>query len=248
MLKSDIKYLSKLLQKKYRTSEGKFIVEGRRLIEEGIKSKFNCHSIYITEEFKDNFPEFTKLINNNKIPLTILNKKDIEKISSTESPQGIAAVFEIPKNEEKIYDENVVVCLDNISDPGNVGTILRTCAWFGIKAVLLSKDCAELYNPKVLRSSMGGVFNLNIFENVDLQIEIQSLKSLNYKIYLADMNGTDYRNVNFEKKTAIIFSSEAFGPTKEIANLSDIKITIPSKGNIESLNVSAAAAIILSKI
>ena len=140
------------------------------------------------------------------------------------------------------------MCLDNISDPGNVGTILRTCAWFGIKAVLLSKDCAELYNPKVLRSSMGGVFNLNIFENVDLQIEIQSLKSLNYKIYLADMNGTDYRNVNFEKKTAIIFSSEAFGPTKEIANLSDIKITIPPKGNIESLNVSAAAAIILSRI
>ena len=148
----------------------------------------------------------------------------------------------------KINDDKLIVCLENISDPGNVGTILRSCDWFGIKSVLLSRDCADIYNPKVLRASMGAVFNLSIFNQVDLYDELNKLKERSYKLYYADMNGIDYKDVKGNEKKVITFCNEAFGPSDELKIISHTSITIPKKGNIDSLNVSAAAAVILSEL
>ncbi|MBK7105760.1 MAG: RNA methyltransferase [Ignavibacteriae bacterium] len=246
--KSELKSLSKLTQKKYRISEQKFIIEGKRLFEEGLKSNFKCLEVLITEDFENNFPEIIKNLLSKKIRYSIINNVELEKLSSTKNPQGIIASFEIPSHNEKLINDKIIICLDNISDPGNVGTILRSCDWFGVKTVLLSKECAELFNPKVLRASMGAIFNLNIFEDIDLVSKISELKKRNYKIYLADLDGIDYKKNQFNQKSVIIFSNEAFGPTKELVEICDTKITIPKKGNIDSLNVSAAAAVILSAI
>jgi len=246
--KAEIQLLSKLILKKYRESENKFIAEGKRLVSEGVKSNFNCLEVFVTNDFKEREFEFYNYLELQKLKISVLNNKDFSKISSTKNPQGIAAVFNIPRSESKLINDRIIVCLENISDPGNVGTILRSCDWFGIKSVILSKDCAELYNPKVLRASMGAIFNLNILENIDLINKLPELKNQDYKVYFADMQGIDYRKVNYKEKVVITFCNEAFGPSKELREVCDTSITIPKKGNIDSLNVAAAAAVILSHL
>ncbi|MCB0732337.1 MAG: RNA methyltransferase, partial [Ignavibacteriae bacterium] len=202
----------------------------------------------ITDEFRLKENKFLAILKSKKLEFEIISNNDFLKNSSTKNPQGIAAVFEIPKKNRLNLHEGKIVCLENISDPGNLGTILRSCNWFGIKTVLLSKNCAELYNPKVLRASMGAIFHLNIHENINLINEISALKKMGYESYYADMNGADYRKINFNEKCIITFCNEASGPTKDLKSISDYAITIPSKGNIDSLNVSAAAAVILSRL
>jgi RNA methyltransferase, TrmH family len=246
--KSEIRSISKLNLKKYRDSENKFIAEGKRLVSEGVKSNFNCLEIFITNDFKEREFEFYKSFESQNVNITILGNKDFSKISSTKNPQGIAAVFAIPSTESILFTDRTIVCLENISDPGNVGAILRSCDWFGIKSVILSKDCADLYNPKVLRATMGAIFNLNVLENANLIDLLTDFRNQNYNIYYADMDGVDYREVNYKENSVITFCNEAFGPSKELRKVCDNPITIPKKGNIESLNVAAAAAVILSQL
>jgi TrmH family RNA methyltransferase len=246
--KSELQLLSKLSQKKYRDAHQKFIVEGKRLVEEGLKSNFKYTNLIATNDFIDREEEYIQLLHLDIDEIDIVSNKDFNKITSTKNPQGIAAVFLIPSKLAKINDDKLIVCLENISDPGNVGTILRSCDWFGIKSVLLSRDCADIYNPKVLRASMGAVFNLSIFNQVDLYDELNKLKERSYKLYYADMNGIDYKNAKGNEKKVITFCNEAFGPSDELKIVSHTSITIPKKGNIDSLNVSAAVAVILSEL
>lgn len=248
MSKEEIKYVSKLLLKKFRQKEGKFIAEGKRLINEAIESNFICEQVIVTELFSKNEKDLIKYIIDKKIKVSVIGAKDFQKISSTKNSQCIAGIFKISKPKIEYDKEKFIVALENISDPGNLGTILRSCDWFGIKSVILSNDCAELYNPKVVRASMGAVFNIKIVENIDLIGEIHELKNNGFTINVADMNGIDYTQADWNRKSLIVFCNEANGPTKELINLCDTKITIPKKGKIDSLNVSAAAAVILSQI
>lgn len=246
--KSELKYISKLLLKKYRETEKKFIAEGKRFVEEGLKSNYSCEVVLVNNDFKQKEIEYYNLLKTQGVEIFIIQKHEFEKIASTQHSQGVLAVFKIPEKIIELNNEKTIICLENISDPGNVGTILRSCDWFGIKTVLLSKNSAELYNPKVLRSSMGAIFNLNILENADIISEIEKLKSEGYNTYYSDMEGQDYRKIDFNKKSVITFCNEAFGPTDKLKDICDTSITIPKKGNIESLNVAAAAAVILSSI
>ena len=248
MNKSELQLLSKLSQKKYRDIHQKFIVEGKRLVAEGHKSKFNCTKLLATNEFIEREVEYLKLLDIDIREEDIISNKDFNKIADTKNPQGIVAVFEIPPKSKMINYDELIICLENIADPGNVGTILRSCDWFGIKTVILSKECAELYNPKVLRASMGAVFNLSIFDEVDLFSELDKLKDQSYNLYYADMNGMDYKDVKGNEKKVITFCNEAFGPSDKLRDICHTSITISKKGNIDSLNVSAAAAVILSEL
>jgi len=245
--KSEILAVTKLKYKKFRESKREFIAEGKRLVEEGVKSSYICKKIFLTPDFVKKETKFIKLLESYSMNIISLNNKDFLKISSTKNPQGIAALFDIPKVEHGEIFDSLIVGLENISDPGNLGTILRSCDWFGIKSVILSKECAEIYNPKVLRASMGAIFNLNIISNVDLIDTISKYGDKNYNSYYADMKGLDYREIDYLEKTIIIFCNEAFGPSKELKQVCSGSITIPKKGNIESLNVAAAAAVILSQ-
>jgi TrmH family RNA methyltransferase len=142
---------------------------------------------------------------------------------------------------------NLIVALDNISDPGNAGTIIRNCDWFGIKELILGENCVELYNPKVLRASMGSVFHLEISETQNLIDTLKKLKEKGYSIICTDMKGENVFKYYLGEKSIIIFSNEAAGPSQEILNLADKKITIPQIGNAESLNVASASAVILAE-
>jgi TrmH family RNA methyltransferase len=244
---SELKYYSSLLVKKFRNKENKFIVEGSKIVEEGLLSNYICEVTFVTSAFLDSHPEIIEQTKTKK--LVQLKSSEFQKLSDTRTPQGIAAVFNknYPKKDINEVKEDFLVLIDNVSDPGNLGTILRTCDWFGINTVLISNQSVEYLNPKVIRSSMGSIFHLNIYEEFDLN-KLEVMKKRNYKIICSDLQGKNINDFQFQNKSIIVFSNESLGPSEIIKSLADELVTIPKKGKAESLNVSSAAAIILSKI
>lgn len=246
--KNDLKYYSSLLIKKYRMQEEKFIAEGLKIVEEGLNSNYNNEAVFVTPAFAESFPEVISVIKKKANTVIELRSIDFQKISETKSPQGIAAVFEkkYPRKKVNELKDEILVLIDNVSDPGNLGTILRTCDWFGIYNVLLSTESVEYLNPKVIRASMGSVFHLNIYDDV-FENDITDLKSLGYKLISSDVKGKDLFKFRSDSKSILTFSNESLGPSERIKELADITISIPGRGRAESLNVSTAAAIIISK-
>lgn len=242
-----LKYFSSLLKKKYRDKENKFIIEGRKIFEEAVKSNFMPEIIFVTNNFYEKEEEFLSQLIKRRFKVKKLKKNEFSKLTDTVNSQGIAAVFEKISKTKKHFNSTQIIYLENISDPGNVGTILRNCDWFGRKEIILSKKCADIYNPKTIRASMGSIFHLNIFEGKDLSF-LNELKSKNYKILSADLEGENLYKFKFPEKYILVFSSEAAGPSKELLKITDQKITIPKFGNAESLNVASASAVILSEI
>jgi len=247
--KNELKYFSGLLKKKFREKEQKFIAEGERIVEEGLKSNFKCEKIIVSYEFYEKKYNFLDQLLTDKSLLSIIKIQEFKKISDTVNSQGIIAVFQIPNKVAQFeqIEAKIFVCLENISDPGNVGTILRNCDWFGINNIILLEGCAEIYNPKTIRASMGAVFHLNILNEIELE-RLSAFKLKGYKILTADLKGEDINSFKFPRKSIIIFSSEASGPSQNLLNISDYLITIPKYGNAESLNVASASAIILSRL
>jgi TrmH family RNA methyltransferase len=246
--KKELQYYSSLLSKKYRKKENKFLVEGTKSVLEGLNSRFKCEVIFMTNQFEEENEEIVSQIQITKHKVIILKQKEFEKISDTETPQGIAGVFQKPKlNNDKIssIDNDVVVMLDNISDPGNLGTIIRNCDWFGVNNILLSESIADYTNPKVIRSSMGSVFHINLFEEIDSK-KLLELKKRGYEILCADLEGENVFTYKSDKKKILILSSESHGPSEEIELVSDKKICIPRIGNAESLNVASASSVLLA--
>jgi TrmH family RNA methyltransferase len=247
---NQLKRFSSLLIKKHRLKENKFIIEGEKNVLEGIKSKLGCEAVLFSRKYFEQNEEKIESLKNKKLKTFILDSKEFKKISDTKSPQGIAGVF--IKKRWEINDllsttDDLIVLLDNISDPGNLGTIIRNCDWFGIKTIILNKNSVEYTNPKVLRSTMGSIFHTDIFEMTDYSV-IEMLKMNGYQIVCADMKGENIFEFKNNKKKIIVFSSEAHGPSKEILMYADKKITILKIGKAESLNVASASAVILAEL
>lgn len=246
--RNELKYYSSLSQKKFRESELKFLVEGLKNVEEGLNSHFNCEIILSTYEFAEQHQNIINQAKKKKIRIEIIRSQDFIRISETKSPQGIAAVFKYAKLNfypEKT-ESNILVYLDNISDPGNLGTIIRTCDWFGINEILISKYSVDYLNPKAIRASMGSIFHLYIFEELDTEVLID-LQNRNYKIICSDLDGKNLFDYRFPEKIVLAFSNESAGPSEAVKKIADDVITIPRIGNAESLNVAIASGIILSK-
>ncbi|MDZ7764848.1 MAG: RNA methyltransferase [Melioribacteraceae bacterium] len=218
--KNAIKYYSTLLNKKYRDRERKFIVEGKRLLEEALNSKFDPELVVVTQSyFDENEAEVGRISQQAKTE--IVKEVDFKRLSDTKSPQGILGVFS--KGQINFVFEpktNFVLALENISDPGNLGTIIRNADWFGVSEILLSEDCADLFNPKVLRASMGSVFHVDLSDNSDFYLEIENMKKNGYKILLADMTGENIYDYKKSKKVILVLSNEAHGPTQSIIRFS----------------------------
>ncbi len=249
--KNELTYLRKLKQKKYRDSESAFIIEGKHLIDECLKSRFYCKSIdyaVLSEDYSGT--SLLNILKEKKIPLKYTSGKNITSISETETPQGIIAIVRKSKtNREVKYNFDITVLLDKISDPGNLGTILRTCWWFNVQNVFLSPCCADIFNSKSVRASQGALFNLNIFENTDIISELEVLYGNEYEIFLSTSHSADdMTNYNFKKykKTAFVFGNEASGIDQNILGINNYrKIKINAFSDCESLNVSSAAAVII---
>lgn len=246
---NELKYYSSLLKKKFRDSENRFIVEGKKSVQEGIESSYKCEIVFITNKFASEEIQFINNLDKRKVKVAVLKSLEFKKITDTKSPQGIAAVFDINriKPDFPSMHEPLVVYLENISDPGNLGTIMRTSDWFGVKNIFLSNECSEVFNPKVIRSSMGSIFHIKVFENVKLD-EIKILKDFGYEFLCSDLSGKNIYDFEKGKHTLLFLANESRGPSSELLSIADKKITIPGKGSAESLNVASASAIILSQL
>ncbi len=245
----ELKYYSSLLIKKFRSEEQKFLVEGVKIVEEGLDSSYDCEAVFVTPAFMDSAPEILNKINSSSNKLFVIKSAEFQRISDTKSPQGIAAVFLKPEKKIDINQikDNRLVFLDNISDPGNLGTIFRTCDWLGFKIIFLSPQSVEYLNPKVIRASMGSVFHLNIYDNI-AENDLVKLRKTGYKLICSDLDGKNIFEFKSDKKFIITFSNESSGPSEELKKIADTSVTIPKRGKAESLNVSSAAAIILSHL
>lgn len=247
--KNELKKYTALLHKKYRKENKQFIAEGKRFVEEGLKSDYACELVLVTQEFSKQHNFFVSQIQKRNTRLETVNEKTLNQLSDTQNPQGITAIFAKKFFDLKqIYKANLIVALEGVSDPGNIGTILRTCDWFGIENVILSSDCAEIYNPKTLRASMGSIFHLNFFDQIDFYTELKKLQQQNFKLMVADLDGENIFKFNKPEKSVLILGNEANGPSDKLKQIIDLKINIPQLGQAESLNVATAGAILIAEL
>lgn len=245
---NELKYYSSLLQKKIRKQEEKFLVEGFKLIFEALNSSFECEKIFYTNSFNENNSEKINLLKSHTKNLECIKTKELERLIDVKTPQEIVGVFKYKKSDANIFQSKIIAALEHISDPGNFGTIIRNCDWFGIEEIIISDDCAEIFSPKVIRSSAGSVFHVKINEEKNFITTLMEYKNKSYKLLCADLKGNDIKNISIDEKIIVAFANEANGPTDELKNISDELITIPKKGKAESLNVANASAVILYEL
>jgi TrmH family RNA methyltransferase len=242
-----IKHIIKLKEKKYRSEYDEFIVEGAKIVKEAIEEKAKIKQIIVSEQGLE-----SELVKNNL--KEELKQRDYIKVSSNifkllsdvEKPQGILAVIEKnTKNIEIDYSQDIILALDDIQDPGNLGTIIRTADSVGLNQILVSKGTADSYNPKVIRSTMGAVFRVKIIECENLKNTLKEVRKNNFKLVVTSLKESkSIYEVDFNKKT-IIIGNEANGVSDDIIEMADEKVIIPMLGKTESLNASVATGVIL---
>lgn len=251
---NQLKFLRSLRQKKYRKQEKKFLIEGLNLCQAAIESNYRTELLLFGESVaeKGPFAALQQLASRNGIPREIVNDKVIRQLSDAVTPQGVVAVVEMP--DSKItglwqHNPSQLLILDGITDPGNLGTIIRSAAWFGLSAVVCSDRCVDLYNAKVLRSSAGSVFYIpQIYTDVEILSLSEELAARGYQLYVADSSGDkSYREADFSDPFALIIGSERHGVQAAFNQLPVEKISIPRHGTKgDSLNAGVAASIILA--
>ncbi len=226
--------ISKLKNKKYREKEGLFIAEGVKNVNDSLKYEKAEMIFALSEDLLEKEVD---------CPVYIVNEKVMKEISDTVTPQGLTAVFKIRKFSDACDDK--IIVLNGISDPGNVGTILRSACAFGFNTIIADENTADIYSPKVVRSAMSAIFSLNILRTKELSKEIMNFKEKGYTFYVSYLGekAENIENVTFSKKTMLAVGSEARGVDKNVLDLADITYIIPMKENIESLNVAVAASI-----
>jgi len=233
--KSQIKLITSLKQKKYRIQHQLFVVEGKKTINELLNSPFQLEHLYtITNDF-----EVSDVLQ------TEITANELKKISFLKTPNTALAVFKMPKQKPLNFEE-LVVALDDVRDPGNLGTIIRLCDWFGVKHLLCSNETVDCFNPKVIQATMGSITRVNIvYDSIERVLESEETP-----VFGAFMDGENIYQKELPSKGVIVMGNEANGISESISEIVTQKIAIPRFGNVqetESLNVANATAIILSE-
>ena len=232
--RTDLKTYSSLNRKSKRIEHGLFIAEGAKVCQELLNSNFVIEHFFCTEENLTTFPN-----------ATFISNKDAERISNQKNHSGIIAIAKIPDNQPIILDENDdIIILENINDPGNLGSILRTLDWFGFTQVICSENSVDNFNPKTIMASMGSVFRIQPhYLNINMFLSQTKTKS-----YGAYTNGHSVFKTQFDKPSIIVFGNESNGISAEIAEKINNKVSIPGNGQAESLNLSNSSSIIISEL
>lgn len=229
-----IKNLSKLLIKKYRDEEGKFLVEGEHLVEEAYKAGVLLEVV----KCEDYIGEYD-------VPITLVTYEVIKKLSNTQSPQRIIGVCK--KLDEKEIGNKILV-LEDLQDPGNLGTIIRSSVAFNVDTIIVSNNTVDIYNDKVLRSSEGMLFHINIIKR-DINNILDELHNSGYTLYGTKVDGgTNIKEIEVSEKFAVIMGNEGAGVSNDTLDKCDKYLYIPMNNNCESLNVGVATSIILYEL
>lgn len=233
---NETKLINSLVKKKFRQKYNNFIVEGVKIIDEALKSDLKIHKIFTTDATFGGDPVLTELI----------SERELKKISQLVQPNTALALCEIP-NENPIQTEGLILVLDDIRDPGNLGTIIRLADWFGIHQIVCSQETVDVYNPKVIQSSMGSFLRVQL-NYTDLEKFFQTYP---YPVLGTFMEGKNIYKFRFPENAALILGNESNGISEKLHDHITEKISIPRRGNLqqtESLNVAMAAGIILGEI
>ena len=235
--KKQVKLIQKLQQKKYRNELNLFIVEGKKSIVEFLQAGYRLELLIATEVFA------TAL---NGQPITLVSKEELRKVSSLKNPDEGLAIFH-QRQHKGILQEGVILALDNVQDPGNLGTLIRLCDWFGIETLICNSQTVDCYNPKVVQATMGSLTRVAV-HYVDLA---GFLATCALPLYAMDLDGENLYTTEFPEDCVLILGNEANGISPEVRALTDGIITIPRFGKLqqtESLNVAMAGAIVMNQV
>lgn len=249
-----LKELRRLQDKKYRRKTQLFLIEGLRLCEEAVNANVVIRMIIFCDE-QMNHRRMTKLLRTveaRNVTILFAEVKQLSALTSTETPQGVVAVVEHlnPRPfRQTLPEQKLALALDGLADPGNLGAILRSASWFGIKSVYLNSGCVDVYNPKVVRSTMGAIFHLDLYENMDLLELLKVAREFGFRcIATFPQVGEPLNSVLSTQKDLVIIGSEAHGIAKSVTAQIDVGITIPLWGRGDSLNASVATGIVLYEL
>jgi TrmH family RNA methyltransferase len=240
--KSQISFIKSLHQKKYRKAHDLFIIEGIKSLTEFASSRYEIQSIYYLNQYQSLLPKLGP-----NIKLFEVNNAELEKISTLQAPPGVLALLKIPEQapiDYRILRDTFSIALDDVQDPGNLGTIIRTADWFGFKNVICSDNTVEVYNPKTVQATMGSLARVNVIY-VNLA---EFLKQAPVPIFAAMLAGKNIFQVEWPKEGLVVFGNEGKGISAQVSDLTAHAITIPRIGEAESLNVSISGAIICAEI
>ena len=232
--KNELKKISSLNRKSKRKEYGLFIVEGEKNCKELIESDFEIEMILASSKSAPFFPGSIEC-----------SQKDLERLSNLKNSSDVIAVSKIPTEKEYITDDKPIIYLENINDPGNLGSIIRSLDWFGFKQVFCSENTVDPFNNKTVMASMGSIFRIqtNYINYTDFR-----KKFINHTLYATSLDGDHIEKIKFEKKAIIVIGSESNGVSDEIIKDADQNIKITGSGNAESLNASVATGIILHEM
>jgi len=234
--KNEIKLITSLTHKKYRYKHLLFVAEGKKLVSELLNSKYEVYKIYTTENQE---------IKVNKDQIKLISEKEMQKLTKLSSASTVLGLFKIP-DFNGIISDGIQLVLDEIKDPGNLGTIIRLCDWFGVSQLVCSPDTVDCYNPKVVQGTMGSLANVNV-AYLDLKTYLTDNELPKYFTLL---KGNNIYQEALSKDAIIVMGNEANGIKESLHDLADYNITIPKMGKntkAESLNVAMATAIVLSE-
>ena len=228
------KLITSLRQKKYRNQHDLFVVEGIKVIQEFLNSTFELYELFVTTENAFSNETFT-----------LISEKELKQISNLKTPNKALAIFKIPTESFSDFP-GLILVLDGINDPGNLGTIIRLCDWFGVQQLVCSENTVDCFNPKVVQSSMGSLTRVDV-QYVNLT---EKLSNLSTPVFMADMDGKSVYDTELPKNSVLVMGNEANGISEEIKSLTKSIISIPRFGKLqktESLNVAMATSILLSE-
>ncbi len=229
-----IKEIRSLQNKKFRESLNRYFVEGVKMVNEAFKFNQKVLCVIATES------NLSK-INVGDFPVEIVSEEVYASISEEKSPQGVLAVIEKPLPTKELPNQGIALLLDGVSDPGNLGTIIRTMVASGYKNLILTSDCVDVFSPKVVRASMSGIYSVNIF-----QVERENLKNqTNLPIIVADMHGEDVFKFNAPQDFCLVIGNEAHGVSKQVRDIASYCVKIPMEQEMESLNAGISAGILM---
>lgn len=242
-----IKHIRKLKDKKYRDESNEYVVEGVKLVEEAVKENAKIKQIIICEDTTRTYEIPTHImLEIAKYECISVSDKIFNIITQVTNPQGIMAIIEKNAQDAQIdYSQDIIVVLDDVQDPGNLGTILRTVDSIGLNQIIVSKGTADAFNSKVVRSTMGAIFRIKIIEVENLAQAIKEMRKHHFKLMVTSLQTKNsIYDIDFNKKI-IVIGNEANGVSKEIQDMADEKAKIPMLGRTESLNASVAAGVVM---
>ena len=242
-----IKHIRKLKDKKYRDESNEYVVEGVKLVEEAVKENAKIKQIIVCEDTTRTYEIPTHImLEIAKYECIYVSDKIFNIITQVTNPQGIMAIIEKNAQDAQIdYTQDIIVVLDDVQDPGNLGTILRTVDSIGLNQIIVSKGTADAFNSKVVRSTMGAIFRIKIIEVENLAQAIKEMRKHHFKLMVTSLQTKNsIYDIDFNKKI-IVIGNEANGVSKEIQDMADEKAKIPMLGRTESLNASVAAGVVM---